>query len=130
MFPSAVTVSGASVVPGPGKSAAMAGPPIVSQDGRTVTLNLTGVSNAQTMNLTLTGVNDGTSTRDVSVPMSVLVGDTNGNGSVTAADIGQTKAQSGQATTAANFRTDVNVSGSISAADIGLVKSSAGTGLP
>ena len=82
------------------------------------------------MNLTLTGVNDGTSTRDVSVPMSVLLGDTNGNGSVSASDIGQTKAQSGQAATATNFRTDVNVSGSITAADIGLVKSSAGTGLP
>ena len=62
--------------------------------------------------------------------MAILVGDTNGNGSVTASDIGQTKAQSGQPTTAANFRTDVNANGSITASDIGLVKSMSGTALP
>ncbi len=72
-------------------------------------------------------VSDGTTTGNVGIPMAVLVGDTNGNGSVTASDIGQTKAQSGQPTTAANFRTDVNASGSITASDIGLVKSMSGT---
>ena len=91
---------------------------------------LTGVANAQTITIRLFNISDGTKTGDLVIPMSVLLGDTNSNGSVTAADIGQTKAQSGQAATGANFRTDVNVSGSITAADIGLVKSSAGTGLP
>ena len=75
-------------------------------------------------------MSDGTNTSNVATPISVLLGDTNGNGSVSASDIGQTKAQSGQAVTAANFRTDVNISGSISAADIGLVKSKSGTSLP
>jgi hypothetical protein len=42
----------------------------------------------------------------------------------------QTKAQSGQVATGANFRTDVNVSGAVTAADIGLVKSNAGAALP
>jgi hypothetical protein len=62
--------------------------------------------------------------------MGVLAGDTNGSGAVSAADVSQTKAQSGQTATAANFREDVNVNGGISAADIGLVKAAAGTVLP
>ena len=84
----------------------------------------------QTIILTLFGVNNGTTTSNVSIPMGVLLGDTNGNGSVSASDIGQTKAQSGLPATGSNFRTDVNVSGSITAADIGLVKSKSGTSLP
>jgi hypothetical protein len=60
-----------------------------------------------------------------------LVGDTSGNGSVNTTDIGQTKAQSGQAVTTSDFRTDVTVNGgAISSSDIGLVKSAAGTQLP
>ena len=49
-----------------------------------VTVNLTGVSNAQTITLTLSGVNDGATTGDVGVRMGVLLGDTtvNGNGAV------------------------------------------------
>ena len=63
--------------------------------------------------------------------MAILIGDTNGNGTVNATDIGQTKAQSGQAVTGSNFRLDVTVSGgSINASDIGLVKSRSGTQLP
>jgi hypothetical protein len=61
----------------------------------------------------------------------VLQGDVTPNGSVGSSDIGQTKAVSGQAVSAANFRADVNVSGgSIGASDIGLVKSKAGSSLP
>ena len=62
--------------------------------------------------------------------MGVLVGDTNGDGSVNASDIGQTKAQSGNAVTGSNFREDVKVDGNINASDIGLVKSKSGTSLP
>ena len=67
---------------------------------------------------------------DQTVSMGVLVGDTTGNGTVSASDIAQVKSKSGQTTDASNFRTDVNVSGGINASDIGLVKSKAGTGLP
>ena len=52
-FPTAVTLSGASVTPETGKSGRMAGPPIISPDGRTVTLNLTDVTDVQTITLTL-----------------------------------------------------------------------------
>jgi hypothetical protein len=80
--------------------------------------------------VTLLGVNDGTTIGDVSVQMGVLVGDTNGNGSVNAGDVAQTKGQSGQPVTAANFREDVNANGSINAGDVALVKSKSGTSLP
>ncbi len=62
--------------------------------------------------------------------MGILLGDTNGSGTVSASDIGQTKSQSGQTVTAGNFRTDVNASGSINASDIGPVKSKSGSSLP
>lgn len=62
--------------------------------------------------------------------MSVLVGDTNADGFVNSADISQTKSQSGNAVTNANFREDVNADGFINSADISLVKSKSGTVLP
>ncbi len=40
--------------------------------------------------------------------MNMLIGDTTGDKSVSASDIGQTKGQSGAAVTGANFRTDIN----------------------
>ena len=62
--------------------------------------------------------------------MGVLLGDVNGNGSVNSTDVSQTKLQSGQAVTNANFREDVNVNGSINATDVSSVKLKSGTALP
>ncbi len=125
-FPSAVTFSSAAVTAGTGSVSSTSGSGTTS-----VTVNLTGVTNAQTITLTLSGVGDGTGTTgSVSVSMGVLIGDTTGDGSVNAGDIGQTKSQSGNAVNASNFREDVTVDGSINAGDIGLVKSKSGTGLP
>ncbi len=129
-FSGAVTLGGASVTPAAGGSASLAGPAIISPDGKQVTLNLTNVSNAQTITPILSSVNDGTNTFDVSVQMAVLVGDTNADGAVNSADIGQTKSQSGNPVTIANFREDVNADGDINSGDVGLVKSKSGTSLP
>ena len=123
-FANPVTVAGATLLTGSGSVSGF------SVAGAVVTIDLSNIANVQTIVVKLTGVNDGTLTGDVPVAMSVLVGDTNGNGSVSASDIGQTKGQSGQTTTGSNFRTDVNASGSISAGDVGLVKSKSGTSLP
>ncbi len=98
--------------------------------GGVATVDVSNVANAQTITVTLKNVNDGVHFGDVAIPMSVLVGDTTGNGSVNASDVSQVKAQSGQALTNSNFRTDVNVNGSINASDVSLVKSSSGTSLP
>ena len=124
-FAQSVTFNGASVTTGTGTVSDFSG-----NGTTTVTVNLTGVTNAQRITVTLSAVNNGTSTGDVSVQMGVLVGDTNGNGAVSASDVAQSKAQSGQPVTGANFRTDVNTSGSINAGDVALVKSKSGTSLP
>jgi hypothetical protein len=92
-----------------------------------VTIPLTNVANAQTINVTLYGVNGST---NFVLPMSILLGDTVGNGRVNASDVVQTKSRVGQQIDATNFRSDVNANGYIDAADIALVKSSLGTGLP
>ena len=53
--------------------------------------------------MTLSGVNSGAGTTDVTVHMSLRVGDTNGNGVVNASDVSQTKSRSGQTTTVRIF---------------------------
>jgi uncharacterized protein (TIGR02597 family) len=125
-FGSPVTVDGATVTSGTATSSG----PTLSSGGTEVTVDLSGVTNVQRITVTLLGVSDGTNKNDVAVRMGILPGDTNGSSSVTASDIGQTKAQSGATVTAANFRQDVNISGSITASDIGLVKSNSGATLP
>jgi hypothetical protein len=96
----------------------------------TVTVNLSGVANATRVTLTLQCASDGSTSGDVITTIGFLQGDANGNGTVTAADIGQVKSQSGVPVTAANFRSDLNANGAITAADIGIVKARAGTQLP
>ena len=121
-------VSGnASVVSGTGT---IAGSPVFS--GNTMTINLTGVANAQNVVLAIRNVTDtfGQVLPDMPVSVSFLEGDTNGNGAVNATDVGMTKAQSGQAVSGANFRTDVNANGAINATDIGQVKAQSGNFLP
>ena len=95
-----------------------------------ITLNLTGVTNAQIITLALFDANNGANSGDVGIRMGVLVGDANGSGGVNATDVSQVKSQSGQATGAGNFRSDVIASGVINATDVSAVKLKSGTGLP
>jgi Dockerin type I domain len=94
-----------------------------------VFVNLTGVANAQIITVTLVGVNDGTNTADVSVPMGVLLGDVNGSGVVTSGDTNICKSQALQPVTNANFRSDVNASGAITTGDVNIIKQNALTHL-
>jgi hypothetical protein len=93
---------------------------------------LTGVANAQSIVVTLTGITDsaGNVLPSLSVTMNVLLGDTTADGFVNSADISQTKSQSGNSVSASNFREDVTVDGNINSTDIALVKSKSGTALP
>jgi hypothetical protein len=124
-FGGAVTFTSATVTSGVGTVSSSSG-----SGTTTITVNLTGVTNAQRITVTLQGVSDGTSTADLSVQMGVLVGDTGGNGTVNASDVSQTKARIGQTVDATNFRSDVNISGGINAGDVTIIKSHLGTGLP
>ena len=65
--------------------------------GNQVIVNLTGVTNVQTVVVTLAGVNDGINTSDVQATMRVLIGDSNSDGHVNASDLAQTKSRIGQA---------------------------------
>jgi hypothetical protein len=123
------TVGGAAVTGGSGSVSSRYVDPA---DAHGYIVNLSGVQNAQQLTITLTDVTDsaGDTSRSVSTVMTVLVGDTTGDGFVNSADIGQTKSQSGQVVTTSNFRADVNADGLINSADIGLVKSESGTALP
>ena len=121
-FANSITFSEASVTAGTGNATA-------SVSGPVVTLDLTGVTNAQTIALKLANADDGANHGDILVPITFLAGDTSGNGAVTSSDVAQTKTQVGQLITAANFRTDVDASGAITASDVALVKSESGTAI-
>ena len=105
---------------------------IDSSDAHRYVVNLTGVTNAQIVTVTLGNVSDsaGNNSSAISASMAILLGDTTASGAVNSSDISQTKSQSGQPVTAANFRQDVTTNGSINSSDISLVKSKSGTGLP
>jgi hypothetical protein len=120
-----VTLTGASVTSGTG---------VVSNNSGngtdTITIDLTGVTNAQTITVTLANVNDSVTTSNVAVQMGVLAGDSNSDAAVNSADISLTKSQSGALVGGGNFRNDFNVDGSLNSADIALAKGQSGTALP
>ena len=124
-FASPVVFDGAMIKEGAGSVSGTSGSGTSS-----VSINLTGVSSDQRLNVALLGASHGSSKSDFTVPMDVLVGDTSGNGVVNASDISKTKLQTGQALSNDNFREDVNASGSINATDIAIVKAQSGTALP
>jgi len=103
-----------------------------SISGSEYTVNLTGVTNAQRVDVVVVDVADsaGNKSPQFQATLSVLRGDTTGDGSVNSADIGQTKSRSGNAVDGTNFRSDVTVDGNLNSGDIGLVKQNSGTALP
>jgi len=124
-FSSPVNVASAVVSAGTGMVS------LVSGSGtNTITADLSGVTNAQYITITLKCVDDGLNIGDVSVTMGVLVGDRTANGSVAASDVSQVKSQVGNTISAGNFRSDMNVNGSINATDVTLTKVQSGTALP
>jgi hypothetical protein len=123
-----VTFTSASVNPGTGGTAQLAAAPTIL--GNQVTVNLTNVSNAQTIRVNLTGVSDGINNGDVHVLMGVLIGDVNANKVVSNSDVSAVKAQVGVSVTSSNFRDDVNANGVISNADISIIKAQVARSLP
>ena len=120
-----VSVGSASVTSGTGSVAS------TTMDQDTYTVNLTGVTNAQTITIKLASAIDSQNNAgDIEVPMSILIGDTTANGQVNASDVAQTQSQSGQTITSANAREDVTADGQINSSDVALVQSKSGTGLP
>ena len=126
-FSNPVVSGNASVTSGAGK---VFGSPTFS--GNTMTVNLTGVSDAQQITVTLSNVTDcfGSVSPDAMVTAGMLIGDTSSNRAVNSGDVGQSKSRIGQPVNAATFRSDVNADGSLNASDVSIVKSKIGNGLP
>lgn len=123
-FPNPITVGGVEVTTGAGNAS-------VAVAGSTATISLTGVVDKQRLGVTLTSVASGADLGAVPIAMGVLAGDANGNRSVNASDVAQTKAATSPGTVnAGNFRSDVNAGGTINATDVALVKAAAGNSLP
>ena len=123
-FAAPVTVSSAAVTSGTGVAGAPSG-----NGTNTITVNLTGVANAQYITVTLCA-DDGTRIGSVSVTMGVLAGDVNFNGAVNGTDVSSVKLQSGSSANGGNFRTDVNAGGTVNGTDVSITKLASGTGLP
>jgi hypothetical protein len=126
-FSNQVVSGNAAVTAGTGT---VSGSPTFS--GNTMTVNLTGVTDQQQITVTASNVMDTFGQTLPSAPVNavMLVGDTNGNQTVNAADVAQTRAQEGAPVDQTNFRNDVNVNGTINAADAAIVKSDLGNSVP
>ena len=96
------------------------------------TVNLTGVTTAQYVTVTLSNVADSAgNTGNVTGPqMGVLVGDVNANGVVSNTDVSAVKSQVAAPVTASDFRNDVTANGVISNTDVSTTKTQVGTTLP
>ncbi|MDQ6862140.1 MAG: dockerin type I repeat-containing protein [Verrucomicrobiota bacterium] len=101
-------------------------------DGNTMTMNLSGVTDAQQVEIRLSGVTDvaGQTLPQTTFRFALLIGDANGDGSVNAADATITRNRSGQATDTTNFRVDFNTDGSVNAADSTVVRNASGHSVP
>jgi hypothetical protein len=123
------SVSSSSVTSGAGS---IGSSNIDSNDAHNYIVNLTGVTNAQIVAVSLTNVTDsvGNFGSAISASMGVLLGDVNGSGRVDAADVSLVRQQTLQPVTTDNFRADVNVSGRIDAADVSITRQQTLTSLP
>ena len=101
-------------------------------NGNEMTINLTGVTDAQQLTVTVSNIFDtyGQTLASIPVTMDVLLGDTTGNAQVNSSDVSQAKICSGRALDDTNFRCDVNLSGSLNSSDVSVVKANCGHGIP
>ncbi|HEY3601809.1 MAG TPA: dockerin type I domain-containing protein [Chthoniobacterales bacterium] len=106
---------------------------IDSSDPHRFIVNLRNVTcNAEDITVTLTNVIDTQSNTLTSAQavMGLLLGDVDGDGSVTTTDAQIARADQGQTTDESNFRVDINVNGTIDRQDASIVKRQIGTSLP
>ncbi len=123
-FAGPITLGSATVTAPLGGSVASA-----TANGNFVTVNLQGITNAQTVTINLIGLT-GIVSGNVSVPVGFLLGDATGNGATNSSDVSEAKAISGQTTNAGNFKDDITVNGAINSSDVSVIKAQSGTFLP
>jgi hypothetical protein len=120
------SVSGASTTSGSGSVASSTPDP---NDAHNYIVNLTGVTNGQTITVALHNVIDsaGNFSGTVTATMKVLVADVNGTGLVDSGDVFLVRQQTAQAVTSSNFREDVNANGLIDSGDVFLTRQHTGS---
>ncbi|HEX8252808.1 MAG TPA: S8 family serine peptidase [Thermoanaerobaculia bacterium] len=94
-------------------------------------VKLSGVTDAQTVRVTLNGVTDalGNSTPTMAVDVAFLIGDTNGDRTTNSGDATQTRPRSGQSADVSNFRSDVNNDGTVNSGDAFMIRTRSGNTL-
>ena len=103
----------------------------VSFSGNTMTVNLTGVSDQQTLAVSTNSVSGpGTLSTSPSVNVGFLIGDVNGDGVVDTGDFNSTRSHSGVTLNNTNFQYDVTVDGFVNAGDAIVVRAKSGDHLP
>lgn len=125
-----ISVQNATVTPGTGKTASLDSTTPFSVNNTEVTVNLTNVSNAQTLSINLVGVNGGGKSGNVSIPMSVLLADVDATGRVDGNDVSDVQSRTRQTVGLANFRYDVDTTGRIDGNDVSATQSHTRTSLP
>ena len=127
-FPLA-SVGGRSVTSG---QAMVNGSAINSNDAHEYVVDLTGVTNAQYIRVTLTNVTDqvGNTIPTVSASMGILVGDVNGTGRVDGNDVAEVQSHTRESLNRTNFKYDLDAGGSIDGNDVSLTQSHTRTSLP
>ncbi len=112
---------------------AVASSMIDSSDPHRFIVKLRNVNcNAENVSVTLTNITDDQShtLSSAAATMGLLLGDVDGDGSVTPADFNLVKADNGATTDETNFREDIDVSGAINKRDAKFVRRQIGTSLP
>jgi uncharacterized repeat protein (TIGR03803 family) len=127
-FTSAVTLTDATATPGQNGTASLQLVP--GADHAQVLVDLSNVSNGQTLIINLLGVSDGTRTGDVHVPMAVLLGDADASRRTDAGDVTAVRNRTVSIPDQQTFRFDVNTSGRIDAGDVTVTRNASVSVLP
>jgi hypothetical protein len=109
----------------PGAPVALQGTSVIS--GNTILVTLTNIPNGHRAAIVFNGINGSVT---ASANVGFLLGDANGNRSVSAADVTQVKVHAGQAASTASASSDLNANGTVTAVDILVAKGRSGTVLP
>jgi FG-GAP-like repeat len=123
------SVGGANVTSGTGSVATSS---TDSTDAHKYIVNLTGVTNAQIITVSLTNVGDsaGNFSSAVSAQMGVLLGDVNASGVVDGNDVSAVQSRTRQSVNNTNFHYDVNTTGLIDGNDVSITQGQTRTSLP
>jgi uncharacterized protein (TIGR03118 family) len=100
----------------------------ITYSGSSATITLTGVGDAQRLNLHLSAVQPGNLSSDI--PINILWGDVNGDGTVNTLDLLKIRSESQATITNTTCVYDINVDGSINTQDILVTQGLSQTHLP